>query len=281
MSLFWQPRLFYPALYRNETAPVIVGATGGSGTRVFHAILQQAGIFMGTRLNHAGDAMDLEPFLDRQINPLLAAAGRVGFDPDQLPGSLRQAALHDLADGLKTYSQDRPDIGRWGWKNPRSMYVLPLIYRFYPGLKFIHVVRDGRDMAFSDNQNQRRKHFRALFGHDPIIESEQDGAVASARLWAIANAQIADWGEQQLGRQYYRIRLEDLCANPGQIIGDMLEWLGHTGPIDRLAGLVSPPESLGRWGQQDPQALTAISHAAAHSLERFGYETGLVKKLGI
>ena len=282
-SLLWQHRFLSPSLYRNRAAPIIVGATGGSGTRVFHAILQQAGLFMGTRLNHAGDAMDLEPFLDRQINPLLMAAGRIGFDPAQLPSGLRRTALNDLADGLKTYSQDRPNTGLWGWKNPRSMYVLPLIHQFFPTLKFIHVVRDGRDMAFSDNQNQRNKHFQALFGHEPIMTNNADdeywGAVASARLWATANAQIADWGEHHLGNHYYRIRLEDLCDKPTMAIEKLLSWMElPVTAAPSLAALVQPPESLGRWCEHPASWVAAVTAPASHSLERFGYEEKIENK---
>jgi hypothetical protein len=47
---------------RTVHAPVVIGATGGSGTRVIHGILETAGLFMGhdQNLNHAGDAMDIE-----------------------------------------------------------------------------------------------------------------------------------------------------------------------------------------------------------------------------
>ena len=44
---------------------------------------------------------------------------------------------------------------KWGWKSPRSIYYLPY-YKAVLGdaFRFIHVVRDGRDVALGDNQMQ-------------------------------------------------------------------------------------------------------------------------------
>ena len=39
-----------------------------------------------------------------------------------------------------------------GFKAPVSMTVLPCIVHLYPRVMFLHVLRDGRDIAFSANQ---------------------------------------------------------------------------------------------------------------------------------
>ena len=45
--------------------------------------------------------------------------------------------------------------GKWGWKAPRSIYYLPLLLRVLKGnLRFIHVIRDGREISVADNQQQ-------------------------------------------------------------------------------------------------------------------------------
>lgn len=272
MPVLWKPRLFYSSLYKNPTPPIVVGATGGSGTRVFQAILQQAGIYMGHHLNHAGDAMDLEPFLDRWINPLLETIGKTGFDITDVPPVMRRESLRDLGQSLKIYCAHRPPQVRWGWKNPRSMYVAPLIHAFFPDMRFIHVVRDGRDMAFSDNQNQRNKHYAALFGRMPVTDTPLAGAAASAQLWAAANGQIVQWGQSVLGNNYYRIRLEDLCTSPETGIRDLFSWLDYATDVAPLAQLVTPPESLGRWRNHDSATLDTITDAARSTLVTLGYQ---------
>jgi hypothetical protein len=52
----------------NETAPLVIGATGGSGTRVVAAIVRRAGYFIGTNLNNSLDSMEFPTMYDRWIN---------------------------------------------------------------------------------------------------------------------------------------------------------------------------------------------------------------------
>ena len=53
-----------PGIDHTASNPVVIGGTGGSGTRAVQSALAAAGVFMGERLNESGDAMDFEPFLD-------------------------------------------------------------------------------------------------------------------------------------------------------------------------------------------------------------------------
>ena len=69
--------------------------------------------------------------------------------------------LADLGETLADHCAAVAGTAAWGWKEPRSIYLLPFFHRHLPGLRFLHVVRDGRDMAFSENQNQLRKHGEA------------------------------------------------------------------------------------------------------------------------
>src|SRR5437867_7179099 len=54
-------------------APLVIGGVGGSGTRVFWRIACAAGRSMGTRVNEAGDALELTDFADRWLAPYHAA----------------------------------------------------------------------------------------------------------------------------------------------------------------------------------------------------------------
>src|SRR5215204_6276776 len=120
--------------------PIVVGGTGGSGTRVVQAVLTRAGAFMGIRLNVAGDAMDLEPVLDQIINPVIAVTRSLDYAVEDLPNALVGHALSTFDDAVRRYCSERPAGMRWGWKNPRSMYVLPLIHIRFPEMIFVHVL---------------------------------------------------------------------------------------------------------------------------------------------
>src|SRR5229473_2819288 len=57
-------------------APVVIGATGGSGTRVVARIAKLAGYNLGTNLNSAEDALEFYSFHDKWINPFVSAERR-------------------------------------------------------------------------------------------------------------------------------------------------------------------------------------------------------------
>jgi hypothetical protein len=260
---------------RTVHTPVVIGATGGSGTRVIHGVLETAGLFMGhgRKLNHAGDAMDIEPVLDAYINPILSATNTLDYEADDLPKKLRAAAGRDLVIAVARLLNALPaPQARWGWKNPRSMYILPLIHALFPEVRFIHLVRDGRDMATSDNQNQPRKHYQALFA-EPLNETDPSGSI---RLWTAANLAVADWAERNLGERYLRLRFEDLCAEPENGVRRILEFAGFEDPeiqpaLVTAGETVATPSSLNRWRQLDPTIAETLTRQGAEALARFGY----------
>ncbi len=255
-------------------APVMIGATGGSGTRAVRNLLAEAGFFMGVneQINHAGDAMQFEPSLDEFINPVLDAAGRLDYALTELPPPLRWRVLWALRRSLRAYLRERPRTKlNWGWKNPRSMYLLPFFKQIFPGLRFVHLVRDGRDMAVSDNQAQYRKHFSAAFGRPPVGQALDP--MASCQLWSKVNLEVARYGAGQLDGRYLRLRLEDLVTDPTTEITRLLVFAGlDPGAAASLKAHVRTPDTMYRWRQ----ALDEISQADMISenrtaLAEFGY----------
>jgi hypothetical protein len=249
-----------------DSRPVIVGGTGGSGTRAVQAVLTRAGAFMGVRLNRAGDAMDFEPFLDDMINRVLVITRSLDYELRDLPTALQQELFDGLDRTVERFRSDGPIGARWGWKNPRSMYLLPVIYRRFPGMSFVHVVRDGRDMALSENRNQLQKHYEALFG-EPAINSDNSAAL---RMWAETNMAVAHWAERTLHARYIRIRFEDLCSDAIAVCAALARVLEL--PIvdgELLASSITNPSSLGRWRGGNS---AIIMHPRAQlALETFGY----------
>ncbi|HZT20858.1 MAG TPA: sulfotransferase [Dongiaceae bacterium] len=258
-------------------APVVIGGTGGSGTRALQRALAAAGVFMGARVNESGDAMDFEPFLDEAINPILSHTGSLDYRLADLPPGLAGRLRPAFGRALAAYVRERPWRGAWGWKNPRSMYILPVILDRCPGLRFVHLVRDGRDMALSSNQNQPRKHYAALFGR-AYPEGRPE---ASIELWARTNLEAAAWCRRRLGGRYRLIRFEDLCADPAGTLAGLLLWLGAgragASGVARATAGIAAPASMGRWRSLDPARLAGLEAAGAEALARFGYPLASAK----
>jgi hypothetical protein len=247
----------------DAAAPVVIGATGGSGTRVVARIARVTGLYIGDDLNPAEDALPVAEYYDRWINPYLWRDRHSLPDPEPQ----MRAELDELLERHRAPA----DGGRWGWKEPRSIYILDFLARSLPGMRFVHVVRDGRDVAFSKNQNQPRKHGEAFLGSEA---PEPDAPPRAIELWSAVNVRAADVGEGQLGERYMRIRYEDLCADPEPVVADALHFLGLEGDPAELAELVEPPPTLGRWRELDPAVARELEGIGAPGLRRFGYLDG-------
>lgn len=250
--------------------PIVVGGTGGSGTRAVRDLLIRAGVSMGTNVNGPGDALDFEPFLGRWINPILESTETLAFRAEDLPASIRRRATREFHRRMRRYLRTIPSGQRWGWKNPRSIYILPLIHFLIPGFYFVHVVRDGRDMAVSSNQNQYRKHFSSLF-HATRSEAEQ--VMESCTMWARTNGEVADWCERVLGNRYVRLRLEDLCKTPREVAANLLGALDlEVSRADDAVIALKTPATIERWRTLPNEISERLTSVAGDTLRRFGYE---------
>jgi hypothetical protein len=242
--------------------PVLIGAVGGSGTRAFSKVLRRAGVYMGDA-DTQEDAVAFSLFYRRFLADYLRNGGRF---PDEIRDEAEQrfaAAVREHLAGL-----ERPDA-QWGAKNPRTMLMLPFWHQRFARLRFIHVVRNGLDMAYSGNRIQLRR-----FGE--FLLDERDERPELERLilyWALANERAADYGESALGDGYLRIRHEDLCLEPEPTVRRILEFVGVAQP-DRLQAAiaeVSRPPTMGRWRRQPADEVARLVELAGNALRRFGY----------
>jgi Sulfotransferase family len=249
------------------SGPLVIGATGGSGTRVVARIAQHAGYDLGRNLNSAEDALEFYSFHDQWINRFVSAE-RHGATLPKSEMEKMEAEFQSAVD--RHYSPALRADKLWGWKAPRSIYLLPFLRAQLPGLKFVHVLRDGRDMALSPNQNQLRKHSRAVLDwRERFFFAAPERAML---LWERVNFRAAEFGESELDKNYLRVRFEDLCAKPLDTTAQIINFLGarvDPEPISRAE--ISPPSTLQRWRSCPPDLAARLERAGANSLHKFGY----------
>lgn len=241
--------------------PCVIGATGGSGTRVIASVVRSAGMFIGTKLNAYEDAVEFGSFSDRWINTYVGA----GQSP---PAEVTRSMAADLGEVVASHCSTMPADARcWGWKEPRSIYLLPFLDQEFPDLRFLHVVRDGRDMALSTNQQQLMKHGPAVLERRVSWRRP----LRSIALWNRVNLMAADYGERALGARYLLVRFEDLCADPVRTIGRIYDFFGLDAEAAAAAGEVKPPGGLGRWRERRKGSVEALERQGQPALGRFGY----------
>jgi sulfotransferase family protein len=258
---------------------VVIFGTGGSGTRVLQVLTDHSGYYLGTNLNRAGDALDIGHFMRRWLDRYL---GRTDWIGSELRGSVKSEYGYPLAmaeDFALTLEQHRDALddsqAMWGWKAPRTILILPFVHELFDGMRAIHLVRDGRDMAYSRNQQQMRRHAPQLL---EAAHNEATEPVRSIAFWAHVNLAAARYGERELGSNYLRMRYEDICTDPSSAVVELLDFIDSPASRQSMKRVavdkIRPSSSIGRWRERDQAELDRLHEIAGEALRKFGYEKG-------
>lgn len=168
--------------------------------------------------------------------------------------------LQTRADSLRQAIALRYRAPAWGWKEPNTHIVADRLPAHIPRIRYIHVARNGLDMAFSHNQNQFNLWGPAFLGGDYAVNPRN-----SLKFWRWAHSRILGIGEGMGGRFLF-VRFEDLCRDPESQVRRLLSFAGvpvDRDAVDRAIRLVEPPESIGRYSTQsladfDPDDVTYV-----------------------
>ena len=218
--------------------PVVIGAMGGSGTRIIVTILQKIGYWMGSCINpNTKDAMATRYILQKSFKRLV----EMGEKPDK-------ELVEQFSKLIRLHRLGIPDPnGLWGWKNPRSMWIIPFLSSLYPEMKFIHMIRNGRDMALSGNLNLLTKHGHYLLKDINYYCNIQE---AQLRIWALGNKTAWNAGQKHLGANYYLLSYERLCFSPSSELLKLFLFLDKNveeRQLSACACLIKKNKNIGRW----------------------------------
>jgi hypothetical protein len=254
--------------------PLVVLGTGGSGTRAVAEIMRAAGVYLGPKMNRSSDSLALKPFLVRWSQPFVAESHWVeAVERDPANGILEppEEAIADLKAGIADQRTGIPSKGSlWGWKNPRTINLLPVLTAVAPDAVTAQLVRDGRDMAYSKNQHD-------LEDCAAIVPEELRDApdpVRSIALWSRLNLAALAYMNERSGGNHLVVRYEDLCADPAENAERLLTHLGvpfTDEVLEQAKELVKLSSSAGRWREAPPAEIAAVQAAGSEGLRAFGY----------
>jgi hypothetical protein len=178
-----------------------------------------------------------------------------------------------------------------GDKTPGYAREIPTLHLLWPSARFIHLIRDGRDVCLSILNWERAKSWEAGEGAARFRTWAQD-PVGTAALWWQWHVGLAREAGAQLGDGlYYELRYESLVAAPTGECQALCEFLGV--PYDgqmvlsyqqrALAGPCQDPKhpwmpvtvGLRDWQSQMPrEAVQRFEAVAGTTLDELGYQRG-------
>jgi hypothetical protein len=244
-----------------NASPVVVGGNGHSGTRIFIEILEHAGVFSGVRwITKRKESEDL-----RMIDLLNKWVGPYVFNA--LDGNQKLQMRRAFSRRLRFYFPVRR--WHWGFKNPRCMLILPMLHELFPDMRFVHVVRDGRDIALGNPFASSNRYVDAyLAQHERSLPAEQKMIL----FWGRSNQRAMEYGISALGGKYKMMRWEDLCRSPLQETTSLIRFAGaREAAAEKASSRVAMPGSIGRWATFPAAVRDPVVARGRTWLDMFGY----------
>jgi hypothetical protein len=253
MSLF--PQIESSAPYRpnlQETTlkrPVFILGSPRSGTTLLYHMLLSAGGFAVYRSEakvfdliapRCGDlhlARNRQKMLDLWFQTRMFSVS--GIDPQQFQAAVL-SECRNAGDFLRIFMEQiarSQGVDRWAECTPEHLVYLPWIKREIPDALFIHIIRDGRDVALSLHKQSWVK---------PFPWDRNNGLMVAGAYWEWMVGKGRKFG-RALESDYAEVRYEDLLSDPRPVLDKLGRFIGQTLDYDRIQqvaiGSVSAPNT--------------------------------------
>ncbi len=258
--------------------PLVVAGIGGSGTRVAAQLLIELGFYLGDDLNPALDnltstflfkrprwygraaprqrridaaarlfsrsmTVGTAPPLRERLTMYGAMAGTMPRGIDRLGRRRGMRWAPERARRLlSSAGHDPTRTTGWGWKEPNVLLLLEELDTAFPGLRFIHVLRDPEQIAHGHNHTMlynwsrhlgleppRRNHTRfdrwclRVGLKSPRTRAEL--VERSLEFSRVVTARTEHIGRTRLGARYHQLDMNRLCDEPDVEIDPLLRFL--------------------------------------------------------
>jgi Sulfotransferase family/Protein of unknown function (DUF1232) len=263
--------------------PVIVYNAAHSGSRLLTRMLAAMGVYMGANLSDSEDSLDMAELVEHIVLGHAPDYARLFAEGDP---ALDQLAITAVTEHLA----GRPPHARWGWKNCETGHALPVIARLFPRAQVIHLIRDGRDVAFSPFVAPKHPYWRKIYFGFAELRSwrglamtqrayRAHGPLFNANRWVNSVTLGRGYGAM-LGERYCEVRYEDVVADPRGAAARIAAFLGLPAPGLSIEALGVESGRVGKW-RALPEAETAeVLQLLAPTLTAFSYGAALTPKTG-
>lgn len=207
-----------------------------------------------------------------------------GLDANEIRGKI-VAECRSGGDFLRIVMEEvarQQGVRRWADCTPDHLLFMEEIKRQIPNALFIHIIRDGRDVALSYVQQG--------WSH-PLRWDRKERLGVAGLYWEWIVRKGREQGKR-LGADYQEVRFEDLIRDPQQTLSGLGSFLDHDLDYERIEragiGSVSRPNSsfkesdkeseerpfnpVGRWKtKMSPEEIAAFEKLTGEFLAELGY----------
>lgn len=279
-------------------APVFVLGCPRSGTTVLYHMLLSAGNFAVYRAES-----NVYSVLQPRFGNLRSESNRRELLRCWLKSKLFQVSELDAAVMQEKVLRDCTSAGaflrifmeeiaraqgvkRWADCTPDHLLYMREIKREIPNALFVHIIRDGRDVALS----------YAKQGWSYPLPWDKGRQLDVAGLyweWIVGKGRVCG---RKMGNDYCEVHFEDLVQQPREVLRGLSDFVGQELDYDQIqkigVGSVSQPNSsfdlgrefrpVGRWAEQmTREQLAGFEELVGEFLKQAGYQVSTEPKPGL
>jgi Sulfotransferase family len=278
---------------QRSNSPVFVIGCHRSGTNLLYDILMSSGAFAIYRgilpvyqtLVPRFGSLSKRSNREKMISVWLRSKGfrRTELEPEGISSRILNEC-RTAGDFIRIVMEavaQQQNVRRWAVYEPDNVLYVDQIKKEIPNALFVHIIRDGRDIALS---------LKKMGGFSPLPwdRSETNSLVATALYWQWMVSHGREAGSR-IPADYVEIHYEDLITSPRETLGRLGSFIDHDLDYDQIqrAGLGRLSETnssfrdegsesvqpLGRWKQRLSAAnIAAIEGTVGNCLEENGYQ---------
>jgi hypothetical protein len=238
-------------------------------------------LFLGAERNESEDALPILPVIEACVTRYYPDYGKLWASRGAEPAELAATTAHAFERHLVGY--DPTDGRQWGWKLCETLYAMPFFAFLFPQARVIHLLRDGRDVAWSDHVAPQLPFWRKVYFDTDRIQYWRGRALTNAAYerashlynalhWINSVERGRAYGNM-LGERYREVRYETLCADCAGTIASLLDWLGlkvDSSALDQLVETIYD-HSIGKHRKRPRRQVRAVLRLIEPTLASLGY----------
>ncbi len=215
-----------PRVNHRDLAPVMIIGHGSSGTSITGGLIRELlQISFGTesqfipryfyQRGRYGDLRE-NANLRRLLGDILderwfVRCRKFGFETDleAVLADVAECTYRGVLESVFGQLAKHNRMDRWGDKTPEYIDHLPVLQEVFPDAYYIHIVRDGRDVALSV--------FERFWGAKNIV--------TAALEWRHAIDRVREFSKTIEAGHLLEIRYEDVLTEPRQTFARIIEFL--------------------------------------------------------